>query len=184
MTKGKHWHQEEHRISISPGRQEHSNHIKNARVPNASAKKAPTNPSDLVLMDITLPLDAALAIKELAGKTKVAIKLLVLATEPNALSDSAIREVFVRTRLNRFVSSRRKREAFAHLTNRERQVLVLIAEGNTNKEIAQRLGIGVRTVETHRERVMRRLDIHSMAGLIKFAIAQGLVSLEDHAPHV
>jgi DNA-binding CsgD family transcriptional regulator len=41
------------------------------------------------------------------------------------------------------------------------------------------LGIGVRTIETHRERIMRRLDIHSVAGLTKFAIANGLVSLED-----
>jgi two-component system, NarL family, nitrate/nitrite response regulator NarL len=47
----------------------------------------------------------------------------------------------------------------------------------SNKEIASRLGVGVRTVETHRERIMRKLDIHSVAGLTKFAIARGLVSL-------
>jgi len=55
---------------------------------------------------------------------------------------------------------------------------VLIAEGQSNKEIASKLGIGVRTIETHRERIMRRLDIHSVAGLTKFAIANGLVTLE------
>jgi len=65
------------------------------------------------------------------------------------------------------------------LTTREREVLVLIAQGQSNKEIAHVLGIGVRTIETHRERIMRRLDIHSVAGLTKFAIANGLVSLED-----
>ena len=64
------------------------------------------------------------------------------------------------------------------LTFREREVLVLIAEGQSNKEIASKLGIGVRTIETHRERIMRRLDIHSVAGLTKFAIANGLVPLE------
>ena len=48
----------------------------------------------------------------------------------------------------------------------------------TDAEIASRLGIGVRTIETHRERIMRRLDIHSVAGLTKFAIANGMVPLE------
>lgn len=63
------------------------------------------------------------------------------------------------------------------LTNREREVLLYIAEGFSNKEIASQLNIGVRTVETHRERIMRKLDIHSIAGLTRFAIAQGVVSL-------
>jgi len=64
------------------------------------------------------------------------------------------------------------------LSAREREVLVLIANGNSNKEIASQLGIGVRTTETHRERVMRKLDIHTVAGLTKYAIARGLVNLE------
>ena len=68
--------------------------------------------------------------------------------------------------------------AVAQLTNREREVLIQIAEGLSNKEIASKLGVGVRTVETHRERIMRKLNIHSVAGLTKFAISQGLVSLE------
>lgn len=80
--------------------------------------------------------------------------------------------------LTQLVSSGGKKEPFAMLTDREREVLVLIAEGQSNKEIANSLKIGVRTIETHRERIMRRLDIHSVAGLTKFAIANGLVSLE------
>lgn len=67
--------------------------------------------------------------------------------------------------------------AAAQLTNREREVLIQIAEGLSNKEIANKLGVGVRTVETHRERIMRKLNIHSVAGLTKFAISKGLVSL-------
>jgi DNA-binding NarL/FixJ family response regulator len=63
------------------------------------------------------------------------------------------------------------------LTNREREVLTQIAEGFSNKEIALQLGVGVRTVETHRERIMRKLDIHHVAGLTKFAIARGWVSV-------
>lgn len=64
------------------------------------------------------------------------------------------------------------------LTMRECEVLVHIAEGCSNKEIAQHLGVSVRTVETHRERLMEKLGIRSVAGLTKFAIAQGLVKLE------
>ena len=87
-------------------------------------------------------------------------------------------EEIARAALNEFVSSGGKKEPFSQLTSREREVLVLIAEGQSNKEIADRLGIGVRTIETHRERIMRRLNIHSVAGLTKYAIANGLVSLE------
>ncbi len=82
--------------------------------------------------------------------------------------------------LSQLVNHGGKPEPFAQLTSREREVLSLIAEGQSNKEIANRLGIGVRTIETHRERIMRRLDIHSVAGLTKFAIANGLVTLEEN----
>lgn len=70
---------------------------------------------------------------------------------------------------------------FVELTDREREVLTLIAEGQSNKEIANKLGIGVRTIETHRERIMRRLNIHSVAGLTKYAIANGMVTLDNSA---
>jgi two-component system, NarL family, nitrate/nitrite response regulator NarL len=65
------------------------------------------------------------------------------------------------------------------LSPREHEVLVAIAEGSSNKEIASRLGLGVRTVETHRERIMRKLNIHSIAGLTRFAITAGLISLRN-----
>jgi DNA-binding NarL/FixJ family response regulator len=87
-----------------------------------------------------------------------------------------------RAALNQLVNNGGRKEPFGQLTGREREVLVLIAQGQSNKEIASQLGIGVRTIETHRERIMRRLDIHSVAGLTKFAIANGMVSLEDHPP--
>jgi len=97
----------------------------------------------------------------------------VYSGEPHFSEDIA------RAALNEFVSSGGKKEPFAQLTSREREVLVLIAEGQSNKEIADKLGIGVRTIETHRERIMRRLGIHSVAGLTKYAIANGLISLES-----
>jgi two-component system nitrate/nitrite response regulator NarL len=103
---------------------------------------------------------------------------LVRAIEAVHAGESYFPEDVARAVLNEFVSSGGKREPFAQLTSREREVLVLIAEGKSNKEIADQLGIGVRTIETHRERIMRRLDIHSVAGLTKYAIANGLISLE------
>lgn len=87
-------------------------------------------------------------------------------------------EDIARAALQEFIASGGKKEPFAQLTSREREVLVSIAEGQSNKEIATKLGIGVRTIETHRERIMRRLRIHSVAGLTKYAIANGLVTLE------
>jgi DNA-binding NarL/FixJ family response regulator len=65
----------------------------------------------------------------------------------------------------------------AILSNREREVLQLIAEGNSSAEIAQAMHISARTVDTHRHNIMKKLDIHSIAGLTKFAIRHGLCSL-------
>lgn len=64
------------------------------------------------------------------------------------------------------------------LSKREREVLMLVAEGLTNKEMAARLGIGARTVEAHRERLMNKLRIYTAAGLTRYAISQGIVPLE------
>ncbi|SRR5581483_1636693 len=73
---------------------------------------------------------------------------------------------------------RRGRRAALDLSEREVEVLRGIAEGKSNREIAAELGIGIRTIETHRERIMEKLNIHNMAGLIRFAIANGIVTLE------
>jgi two-component system, NarL family, nitrate/nitrite response regulator NarL len=81
-----------------------------------------------------------------------------------------------RLALNQYVRGRAAPSA-AQLTHREREVLTQIAEGLSNKEIAIQLEVGVRTVETHREHIMHKLNIHSIAGLTKFAIARGWVSV-------
>jgi DNA-binding NarL/FixJ family response regulator len=64
------------------------------------------------------------------------------------------------------------------LTPREREVLQLIAEGKSTKQIADRLHRGVKTIETHRRRIMQKLDIRSVAELTKYAISEGLTSLD------
>ena len=68
--------------------------------------------------------------------------------------------------------------AFASLTPRERQVLQLVAEGRTTKEIAAGLNLSVKTVEVYRSQIMDKLQIHSIAGLTKFAVHEGLTSSE------
>jgi DNA-binding NarL/FixJ family response regulator len=61
------------------------------------------------------------------------------------------------------------------LTSREAEVLQLIAEGKANKETAAELGISIKTVEKHRERLMQKLDIHDTAGLTRYAISAGII---------
>jgi DNA-binding NarL/FixJ family response regulator len=67
----------------------------------------------------------------------------------------------------------------ALLTPRQREVLRLIAEGHTTKQIARLLRISVKTVETHRAQLMGRLGIHEIAGLVRYAIREGVVTAEE-----
>lgn len=71
-----------------------------------------------------------------------------------------------------------RREQLEALSPRQREVLRLIAEGRTTKQIAQTLAISVKTVETHRSQLMERLDIHDVAGLVRYAIIVGLIQVE------
>jgi DNA-binding NarL/FixJ family response regulator len=64
------------------------------------------------------------------------------------------------------------------LTSREREVLQLLAEGKTTKEIASKLCVSVKTIETHRKQIMEKVGLNSVAELTKYAIREGLTSLE------
>jgi DNA-binding NarL/FixJ family response regulator len=66
----------------------------------------------------------------------------------------------------------------AQLTNRQREILQLLAEGKSNKDVARRLKLSIKTVETHRKLLMDRLGIHDVPGLVRFAIRAGIISLE------
>jgi len=69
-------------------------------------------------------------------------------------------------------------DSYERLTDREREVLQLIAEGNSTRDIAELLHLSVKTAETHRARLMRKLDIHSTAELTQYAIRKGVISLD------
>jgi DNA-binding NarL/FixJ family response regulator len=74
--------------------------------------------------------------------------------------------------------SRAENREFDLLTSREREVLQLVAEGKTSKKIASLLHVSMKTVDAHRHQIMHKLNIHSIAGLTKYAILKGIMSLE------
>jgi DNA-binding NarL/FixJ family response regulator len=71
----------------------------------------------------------------------------------------------------------RAQDAYETLTTRERQVLQLIAEGRTSRKIAEELSLAVKTVDTHRSRLMQKLHIHDQTSLVKYALRKGIVPL-------
>jgi DNA-binding NarL/FixJ family response regulator len=81
--------------------------------------------------------------------------------------------------VDNFVRNTSKTEsgAFSYLSDREREVLQLVAEGKTSKEIASQLNLSIKTVEAHRMNIMEKLNIHTVAELTKYAIREGLSSL-------
>ena len=114
---------------------------------------------------------------------QVGVHGYVVKTQAAADLVQAIREVGGNAMYLSPTISRAVVEAYVHkatppgdvLSPRERQVLQLVAEGKTTKEIASVLGISIKTADSHRARIMRKLDIHDTAGLVRFAIRRGLI---------
>jgi DNA-binding NarL/FixJ family response regulator len=99
-----------------------------------------------------------------------------------AIRSVARGEIFLSPKVSRPVIDEYIRRTHAsrpgdNLSARQRQVLQLIAEGKTVKQVALELGISVKTVETHRSQLMDRLNIHDVAGLVRYAIKMGLVKI-------
>ena len=168
-------------------------------------KRARDLSPDVAVLDLTMPLlnglDAAREIARASPRTRpilltmhtedpyvmealrAGIKGYVLKTQPSTDLVQAIQEVY-RGRI--YLSpgiSRTVVEAYLAKTElppdplspREHEVLQLVAEGKTSKEIARLLGVSVKTAENHRTRIMARLGIHETAGLVRYAIRRGLV---------
>ena len=79
----------------------------------------------------------------------------------------------------RHVEAMGEKDSYDTLTEREREVLQLIAEGHPNRQTAELLHVSVKTVETHRAHLMDKLDIHSTAGLTRYAIRKGVISADQ-----
>lgn len=85
----------------------------------------------------------------------------------------------IETFINRHNTSQSELDSYSTLTNREREILHLVIEGNTNAQIADQLVISPRTVETHRANMMRKLEVHNQSELMQFALRRGLLSPRD-----
>jgi DNA-binding NarL/FixJ family response regulator len=160
---------------------------------------------DVALLDISMPGRSGLEVAARLRESLPATRVLMLSVHDNAeyvlesvrvgahgylLKDaaatelrSAVRAVWrgesyfsppVASRLSAAVRGE-GRSALDQLTTREREVLTGVAHGRTNREIAAELGISHRTVETHREGLMRKLGIRTVAGLTRFALETGVV---------
>ena len=102
---------------------------------------------------------------------------LELAIDAVQRGETWLSPALTRGVLSDYVQRLRGEEALpGQLTPRQREVLQLIAEGHGSKEIARRLELSVKTVETHRSQVMKQLDIHEIAGLVRYALRTGLIS--------
>jgi len=104
-----------------------------------------------------------------------AVAELELAVNAVARGETYLSPAVSKHLVNDFARHESNTSPFEKLTPRQREILQLIAEGRTTKEIAQQLGVSIKTVETHRAQLMERLDIHDITGLVRYAIRMGLV---------
>ena len=148
----------------------------------ATARLAKSHPETAVIM-LSMHAAAEYALQALrAGAAGYLLKDADLSELELAIGAVARGQTYLSPAMSKhLVSDYRRRMAeqpdpLDRLTPRHREVLQLIAEGQTTKDIAARLKLSVKTVETHRAQLMDRLDIHDLAGLIRFAIRVGLVA--------
>jgi DNA-binding NarL/FixJ family response regulator len=90
---------------------------------------------------------------------------------------SGAAQVVLQGFLNANLHGASRADGFTRLTDREREIIQLLAEGKSNKEVSGELGISVRTAECHRTNIMRKLSLHSMSGLIRYAIRNNIVQV-------
>lgn len=110
------------------------------------------------------------------------IKAIHEAEKGNAFFSPAISKRLLNYYRGAYVKGRPLWKRTAQLTHREHEVLQLIAEGNTNKQIAAALFLSIKTIEKHRQQLMNKLHIHEIAGLTRYAIAHGIVKVAPVAP--
>jgi DNA-binding NarL/FixJ family response regulator len=138
-----------------------------------AVEKAVSLQPDVILMDIAMPRLGGL---EAAGSELISAIRAVYAGK-SFLAPSATRAV-----IDRYLNEAEPGDPesrFDRLSDREKEVLKLLAEGSSNSEIADLLCLSVKTVMSHRANIMEKLDIHSRTDLVKFAIRAGLLVMDD-----
>jgi two-component system response regulator NreC len=171
----------------------------------AALALAQTLQPDIAVLDLSMPLlngiDTAAEIKRIAPRTRTILLTMytdkeyvlralgagargyVLKTQAaedlvRAIRETSIGEVYLSPAVSVSVVDAylgKIRPDEDPLTPRERQILQLVAEGKTTKQIANLLGVSFKTAESHRNRAMQKLDIHDVAGLTRYAIRRGLI---------
>ncbi len=168
----------------------------------AALRLAVAERPDVAVLDLTMPvlngIDAARAIFRDAPGTRVVLLTVhrddhyvqaalgagiqgyVLKTQATgdlltAIEEVAAGRIYLSPGVSRAAADPRRVGVGDSLTPRERQVLQLIAEGKSTKEIASILGVSVKTADTHRTRLMDKLDIHDVAGVVRYAVRHGIV---------
>jgi len=120
-----------------------------------------------------------------AGASGYLLKNVTPAELEQAIRAAAKGDTYLSPAISRHVLTDYRRRAAGEsdsperLTPRQREVLQLVAEGNSTKEIAKRLGVSVKTVETYRSQLGEILDIHDIAGLTRYAIRKGIISADS-----
>lgn len=160
---------------------------------------------DVVLMDISMPGMSGIDAVDLFRKTLPAVKILILTMHDSkeyvisvlengakgyilkdVASDEMIRAIkavydgktyYSSGVTDLLLGSSAPKNSVVPLTDREKTILKLLAQGSSNKHVARDLDISVRTVETHRRNIKRKLDVKNSAGLVKYAIEYGLISV-------
>ena len=136
---------------------------------------------DAAVLDISMPtmngIDAAREMAKFCPKTKVVLSQ-VASDLVHALHEVSRGGIYLSPGVSRAVIEAyhsKSEKPLDPLSGRERQVLQLIAEGRSTKDVASLLGISVKTAESHRSRLMQKLDIHETASLVRYAVRRGLV---------
>jgi DNA-binding NarL/FixJ family response regulator len=103
------------------------------------------------------------------------VQAILTVQKGTAFFSPAVARIF-QNGFARLKDARETNDRYDLLTDRERQIYQLLAEGNSNKDIANRLGLSLHTVETHRWRLMEKMDLHSTAELVLSAVRRGMVT--------
>jgi DNA-binding NarL/FixJ family response regulator len=162
---------------------------------------------DIVIMDITMPEMNGIEATRRIIRNSPHIKIIALSMHSNrrfvteifkagasgyVLKEAALSELldainaikrgcsYISMEIQKVMNKKlSKHPLYSELTDREREVLQLIAEGKSGKQTADCLDISVKTVDSHRQQIMKKLNMHSIPELTKYAVREGLTSLED-----
>lgn len=139
---------------------------------------------DLRVIMLTVHDAAEYAVKALRAGAAGFLPKSAAANELRAALETVLRgEIYVSGEVARQTVLQQAKETettrlLKRITPRQREILTLVAEGNSTRDIARTLNISTKTVESHRAQLMERLDIHDVAGLVRCAIRMGLVKVE------